>query len=55
MNMVWLFGEIENGKLNIEFIKLDNTEFVKLEQNVEKFNSKEDLIEFINEIKLDDN
>lgn len=55
MNMVWLFGEIENGKLNIEFIKLDDTEFVKLEQNVEKFNSKEDLVEFINEIKLDNN
>lgn len=50
-----MFGEIENGKLNIEFIKLDDTEFVKLEQNVEKFNSKEDLVEFINEIKLDNN
>lgn len=50
-----MFGEIENNKLEIEFVKLDDTEFTCIEQNVENFNSKEDLIEFINEIKLDEN
>lgn len=50
-----MFGEIEDNKLKIEFLKLDDTEFTKLIQNVENFNSKEDLIEFINEIKLYEN
>jgi len=50
-----IVGEIENRNLNIEFIKLDETEFTVLEQNVENFNSKDDLIEFINDIDLDEN
>ena len=40
--------------METEFVKLDETEFTEIEQNVENFNSKEDLIEYINEIKLDD-
>jgi DNA repair exonuclease SbcCD nuclease subunit len=51
-----IVGEIDdNKKLNLEFVKLDDTEFTKIEQNVENFNSKEDLIEHINELKLDEN
>ena len=48
-----IVGEIENKKLKLEFVKLDDIEFTVLEQNVDSFNSKEDLIEFINELKLD--
>lgn len=48
-------GEInENRILTYEFIKLDDTEFAILEQNVDELNSKEDLIERINELILED-
>ena len=36
-------------------MKLDDTEFTKLEQNVDKCESKEDLVEMINALMLDEN
>lgn len=54
--MEWLYGEIdENRELKYEFVKLDDTEFTKLEQSVDKCESKEDLVEMINELRLDEN
>ena len=51
-----IVGEIdENRKLTYQFVKLDDTEFLSYEQNVEKLYSKEDLIEKINAIKLEKN
>lgn len=50
-----IVGEFSNNKLETNFVKLDETEFTEIEQNVEKFNSKEDLIEHINELKLEEN
>lgn len=48
-------GEIKNGNLKTEFIKLDDREFTELRLNVEMFNSKEDLIEHLIGLKLKDN
>lgn len=50
-----IVGDIEKDKLDLKFIKLDEKEFTELEQNVENFNSKEDLIEHLNELKLNEN
>ena len=51
-----MFGEIdEDRNLKYEFVKLDDTEFANYEQNVDKLNSKEDLIEKLNELNLDEN
>ncbi len=48
-------GEInEKRELSYKFIKLDDTEFTKLEHNVEKYESKEDLIEGLNELSLNE-
>ena len=41
--------------MSYEFIKLDDTEFTVLEQNVDKLDEKEDLIEKLNNLKLDEN
>ena len=48
-------GSIDEGKLTYNFIKLDDTEFTYLEQNVDNFYSSEDLIEAINNLILDEN
>ena len=53
--MVWLFGEIKDRNIKTEFVKLDETEFTEIEQSVDSFNSKEDLIEYINGKKYDNN
>ena len=54
-NMGWLFGEIDKDrKLNYEFIKLDETEFTIIEQNVDRVESKEELVEKINELVLEE-
>ena len=50
-----IVGDLTDKKLKIEFIKLDDTEFTEIEQDVENFYSKEDLVEFLNGLKLDDN
>jgi len=47
-------GELTKGKLEIEFIRLDERIFTEIEVNVESFNSKEDLIENISSLKLSD-
>lgn len=48
-------GIFENDSLKIEFIKLDEREFVEIYKNVNVFNSQEDLIENINEMELNQN
>ena len=48
-----IVGKIENKNIKTEFVKLDETEFTEIEQAVDNFNSKEDLIEYINEKKYD--
>ena len=54
--MEWLYGEIdENRKLNYHFVKLDAMEFTDFKQNVENIDSKEDLVEKINNLNLDEN
>lgn len=50
-----IVGSVENKKLSTEFVKLDDTEFTLYDVNVDKISSKEELIEKINEIKLEDN
>lgn len=48
-------GNFENNSLKIDFIKLDEREFVELPKNVNVFNSQEDLIENINGMELNEN
>lgn len=52
-----IVGEIneENKKLNIEFIKLDEKEFVEKEINISEIKTEEELIEKINELNLEEN
>lgn len=51
-----MYGEInENRHLKYEFVKLDDTEFTVLEQNVNQLEAKEDLIEKLNELHLEEN
>ena len=45
----------ENKKLELEFIELDDEQFTKIELNVDNIVSKEELIENINELKIDKN
>ena len=48
-------GEIINKKLTTKFIPIETTEFVESELDVTEIISKEELIEKINEIKLEEN
>ena len=48
-------GEINKTENKLEFIKLDETEFVEEELNCTEINSEEELIEKINEIKIQEN
>jgi len=48
-------GEIINKKLTTEFIQIKTTEFEEIELDVTDIISKEELIEKINEIKLEEN
>lgn len=50
-----IVGDLNNGKLELEFVKLDDTQFAKIEQNVDSIFSKEELIEKINDLKLEEN
>lgn len=50
-----IVGNIENGKIELKFIPLDEEKFIKKEINVTEINSKEELIEKINEIKIENN
>ncbi len=50
-----IIGEINTTENKLEFIKLDETEFVELEISCTEINSIEELIEKINEIKIEEN
>lgn len=45
-------GEIANGRVLTEFIRLDDREFIEFEVNVESFPDKENLIEYITQLQL---
>lgn len=49
-----LIGDIEKGILNLEFKKLDEREFVEREFDITKINSKEEIIQLINDEILDE-
>ena len=48
-------GEINSLENKIDFIKLDETEFIETELNCTEINSEENLIEKINEINIEEN
>lgn len=48
-------GEIINNKLNKKFIKLDNRIFEEINFDISNINSEEELIEKLNEIKIEKN
>ena len=48
-------GEITKNENKLEFIKLDETEYVEIEINCTEINSIEELIEKINELKIEEN
>ena len=50
-----IVGDIEKGKLNIEFISLDDEQFKEINLNITDIISKEDLIEKINSIEIKNN
>ena len=50
-----IVGEINFTENKLEFIKLDETEFAEIEINCMEINSIEELVEIINEIKIDEN
>ncbi len=50
-----IVGEITKNENKLEFIKLDETEFVEKEINCTEINSEEELIEKINDIKIEEN
>ena len=50
-----IVGNLEGKDLNLQFVKLDNEEFIKKEVDVTDVFSKEDLIEKINGINVKDN
>ena len=49
-----IVGELEDGKLKTEFIKIDDREFKEIEVNVNNFYSKEDLAEAILNLDLEE-
>ena len=50
-----IVGDLEKNKLETQFIKLDDKQFTKRELNVDNIYSKEELIEKINELKIEEN
>ena len=51
--MEWLLGEMNNGILKTEFIKLDDRIFTKYELSVDNIFSQEELVEEISNLELD--
>ena len=49
-----IVGEIKNGTVHIDFIKLDDRKFEEIELKVDEFSSKEDLLDRILNLNLDD-
>ena len=50
-----IVGEIDKKENKLEFIKLDETEFLEIEINCTEINSEEELVEKINSIKIEEN
>lgn len=50
-----IVGDVEKNKLETQFIKLDDKQFTKRELNVDNIYSKEELIEKINELEIEEN
>ena len=50
-----IVGEIDKHNLKLDFVKLDDREFTKRELSVDNFSNKEELIEAISDLKLDEN
>ena len=50
-----IVGNLEKNKLETQFIKLDDKQFTKRELNVDNIYSKEELIEKINEVEIEEN
>ena len=50
-----IVGEINSSENELQFIKLDETEFVETELNCTEINAIEELVEKINEIELEEN
>ena len=50
-----IVGDVEKNKLEIKFVKLDDKQFTKRELNVDNIYSKEELIEKINELEIEEN
>ena len=50
-----IIGNIEKNNLNIEFMPIDNREFKELELDVTNITQKEELIEKLNELNLEEN
>lgn len=48
-------GDIQKGKVELEFVALDEEKFKEIEVNVTDVLSKEELIEKINELKIQNN
>lgn len=51
----FISGEIKNKEINLEFIPLDEREFKEINYDVTEINSKEELIENLQELKLNKN
>ena len=50
-----IVGEIEEGKNNLEFVELDEEEFIEIELNITEVYSKEELVEKINNLEIKNN
>ena len=50
-----ILGDIDKEKINLKFLPIDNKEFKELELDISDINSVEELIEKINELKLEEN
>ena len=50
-----IVGDIEKDKLNLKFIPLDEKQFKEIEMDISKIISKEELIEKINEMEINEN
>jgi len=50
-----IYGEINSTENKLEFIKLDETEFVEEEINCTEINSEEELVEKINQLNIQEN
>lgn len=50
-----ILGDISKEKIKLEFLQMDNKEFKEIELDISEINSKEELIEKINDLNLDEN